>query len=267
MWQRFDELERRGPAYRDGETLNFGQPNKNPGIVVIACLAFVLLFTCFWTTRIVKEVDLVGALRFLWLLLWILPVAAFLNITAFDYYDVTSAWIRHNWNSIQLWWFRTQFCLPDTADSLCIVPIDGGQEYDSEDDWCFEEHNSTGCTDIRDQAQEKTAFFSICFLQVISFMGMRIYVHYSTNDQDPRTHHFKTNGAKVKRSECRWLAHFSSILHSPVWFDYSLLSLHLSRQIDPTTLGRIFVFDNLWPLFYSALNGVGSLCILHSEQR
>jgi hypothetical protein len=67
--------------------------NNNPSIVVIACLAFVLLFTCFWTTRIVKEVDLVGALRFLWLLLWILPVAAFLNITAFDYYDVTSAWI------------------------------------------------------------------------------------------------------------------------------------------------------------------------------
>uniref|UniRef100_A0A7S4WA74 Pyridine nucleotide-disulphide oxidoreductase N-terminal domain-containing protein n=1 Tax=Alexandrium monilatum TaxID=311494 RepID=A0A7S4WA74_9DINO len=33
MWQRFDELERRGPAYREGEELNFGQPNKNPNIL------------------------------------------------------------------------------------------------------------------------------------------------------------------------------------------------------------------------------------------
>jgi hypothetical protein len=78
------------------------------------------------------------------------------------------------------------------------------------------------------QGSRKDSLFFICFLQVISFMGMRIYVHYSADDQDTRTHHFKTNGAKVKRSERRWLAHFSSILHSPVWFDYSLLSLHLS---------------------------------------
>jgi len=33
MWQKFDELERRGDAYRAGEVLNFEQPNKNPNIV------------------------------------------------------------------------------------------------------------------------------------------------------------------------------------------------------------------------------------------
>mmetsp|Transcript_62803 Transcript_62803/g.141862 ORF Transcript_62803/g.141862 Transcript_62803/m.141862 type:complete len:839 (-) Transcript_62803:161-2677(-) len=33
MWQRFDELERRGVAYRDKEVLNFGQPSKNPNIM------------------------------------------------------------------------------------------------------------------------------------------------------------------------------------------------------------------------------------------
>jgi len=33
MWQRFDEIERRGTAYREGERLNFGMPNKNPNIV------------------------------------------------------------------------------------------------------------------------------------------------------------------------------------------------------------------------------------------
>lgn len=33
MWQAFDEIERRGEAYREGEALNFQQPNKNPNIV------------------------------------------------------------------------------------------------------------------------------------------------------------------------------------------------------------------------------------------
>jgi len=40
MWQRFDEVERRGLAYREGEELNFKQPNKNPDIVsqrVLVC--------------------------------------------------------------------------------------------------------------------------------------------------------------------------------------------------------------------------------------
>jgi len=32
MWQRLDEVERRGPAYREEEELNFKQPNKNPNI-------------------------------------------------------------------------------------------------------------------------------------------------------------------------------------------------------------------------------------------
>jgi len=38
MWRRMDELERRGPAYRDGEDLNFNQPNKNEGIVPMRIL-------------------------------------------------------------------------------------------------------------------------------------------------------------------------------------------------------------------------------------
>ena len=71
----------------------FNHWNNNGSIILIGCLALVLVFTCFRTTRIVTEVDLVGALRFLWLLLWILPIAAFLNIAAFDSHEVTAIWI------------------------------------------------------------------------------------------------------------------------------------------------------------------------------
>lgn len=130
--------------------------NNNAIAVLIGLFAMTLLGTCFWTIRIAKDVDLVGALRYLWLLLWILPIVAFLNITAFDFYDVTSIWISkfsfeeallaqlvsmifpeslhfsrlwtilylnlgHNWDSTQLWWFRNQFCSLDTDESLCLV--------------------------------------------------------------------------------------------------------------------------------------------------
>lgn len=33
MWQRFDEIERRGERYREGDHVNFGMPNKNDKIV------------------------------------------------------------------------------------------------------------------------------------------------------------------------------------------------------------------------------------------
>lgn len=82
-------LRNRVEDYED----QFNLWNNNAITVLIACITMTLLGTCFWTIRIAKDVDLVGALRFLWLLLWILPIVAFLNITAFDFYDVTSIWI------------------------------------------------------------------------------------------------------------------------------------------------------------------------------
>eukprot|EP00405_Crypthecodinium_cohnii_P017674 CAMPEP_0206448696 /NCGR_PEP_ID=MMETSP0324_2-20121206/17630_1 /ASSEMBLY_ACC=CAM_ASM_000836 /TAXON_ID=2866 /ORGANISM="Crypthecodinium cohnii, Strain Seligo" /LENGTH=778 /DNA_ID=CAMNT_0053917897 /DNA_START=78 /DNA_END=2414 /DNA_ORIENTATION=+ len=38
MWRQLDALERRGAAYRQDESLNFGLPNKNPGIRAQRCL-------------------------------------------------------------------------------------------------------------------------------------------------------------------------------------------------------------------------------------
>lgn len=81
--------------------------NNNGSVVFIGCLALVLITTCFWTIRIIKEVDLVGALRFLWLLLWILPLEAFLNISAFDYHHVTSIWVSKFYTNLI---FFLEFC-------------------------------------------------------------------------------------------------------------------------------------------------------------
>ena len=60
----------------------------------------------------------------------------------------------------QLSWFRGYFCPDGTKDSLCAVPILGGQ-YDDEEAWCQAEFNATGCAEIRDEAQNQMVSF--CF--------------------------------------------------------------------------------------------------------
>eukprot|EP00537_Pseudo-nitzschia_pungens_P009407 CAMPEP_0172379456 /NCGR_PEP_ID=MMETSP1060-20121228/69943_1 /TAXON_ID=37318 /ORGANISM="Pseudo-nitzschia pungens, Strain cf. cingulata" /LENGTH=755 /DNA_ID=CAMNT_0013107197 /DNA_START=33 /DNA_END=2300 /DNA_ORIENTATION=+ len=142
--------------------------NNNGTVAFIGCLGVVLLFTCFWTIRIVKEVDLVGALRFLWLLLWILPIAACLNVVAFDYHGVTNIWIIHYWNAAQLFYFRQRFCAPGTAEAECKVPIN---EARCEDEWCEKTHNATGCTEIRNEAQEETRVFLLYFYRILASWG------------------------------------------------------------------------------------------------
>eukprot|EP00536_Pseudo-nitzschia_multiseries_P006265 jgi/Psemu1/286351/fgenesh1_pg.130_\ len=154
--------------------------NNNGIVAFIGCLGVLLLFTCFWTVRIVKEVDLVGALRFLWLLLWILPIEAFLNIVAFDYHGVTSIWIIHYWPTAQLWWFRERFCYPGTEDDLCKVPIIKEDTY-SEEEWCEDKYNTTGCTEIRDKAQEETRVFLLFFYRTLASWGcVYMFVIYLT---------------------------------------------------------------------------------------
>mmetsp|Transcript_13315 Transcript_13315/g.14909 ORF Transcript_13315/g.14909 Transcript_13315/m.14909 type:complete len:726 (-) Transcript_13315:1524-3701(-) len=145
--------------------------NNNGSVVIIGCLALVLIMCVFWTVRIIKEVDLVGALRFLWLLLWILPLEAFLNISAFDYHHVTSIWVKHYWNSEQMWWFRKKYCFLETAKTLCMVPIDGGPNYVSENAWCVSKYNSTTCTVIRDEAQTEAEFWLLLFYGSLASMG------------------------------------------------------------------------------------------------
>ncbi len=102
--------------------------NNNAILVLIGGFAFVLLCTCFWTIRIVKEMDLVHALRFLWILLWILPIVAFLNITAFDFYEVTTIWIskfeRKRIGSNPFLFTVVFCCLIEAHTSLFSVPQD-----------------------------------------------------------------------------------------------------------------------------------------------
>lgn len=50
-------------------------------------------------------------------------------------------------------WFRGIFCFNETQDTLCAVPVGGGEKYDNEEQWCLQEQNTTGCRGVRDEAQ------------------------------------------------------------------------------------------------------------------
>lgn len=44
-------------------------------------------------------------------------------------------------------------------------------DFDSEEEWCFEEYNSTDCTAIRDEAQETTTVFLSTFYRALASWG------------------------------------------------------------------------------------------------
>ncbi|KAG7363351.1 hypothetical protein IV203_026711 [Nitzschia inconspicua] len=145
--------------------------NCNGAAFSVGLIGAVIMVMCFCTVRIIKEVDLVGAIRYLWSLLWIFPVELFFNITLFDYHQVTEVWVVHWWGNRQFSWLRDRYCLEGTADTLCVVPIDGGPDYDTEDDWCQSLYNSSECTAIRDDAQKDASFWLLIFYTSLAIWG------------------------------------------------------------------------------------------------
>lgn len=69
--------------------------NLNGAGLSVGMLASALMLTCFLTIKVIQRVDLVKAIRYLWVLLWIVPFEIFFNISLFDYHRVTLVWIKH----------------------------------------------------------------------------------------------------------------------------------------------------------------------------
>ena len=68
-------------------------------------------------------------------------------------------------------WFRGYFCQDGTAKSECLVPIDGGEDYESEAEWCIDNYNSTRCSIIRDDAQNRLEFSLLAFYTGLAGSG------------------------------------------------------------------------------------------------
>lgn len=97
--------------------------NLNGAVWFLGFLAFVVLLSIGLTIRIIRDVNLVGAVRFLWVILWVLPLQAAMVVGLFDYFLVTDVWIKFWWRDKTMAWFRHKFCQPaETANTLCAVP-------------------------------------------------------------------------------------------------------------------------------------------------
>jgi len=138
----------------------------------ISVVAFVLLVASMVAQRAIREVNLVGSVRYMWVLFWLLPILIFCMIGLFDPYAVNEVHTKHWWDDPSMKTSREICCEPGTANDKCKVPILGGIDYDNEEEWCRTKYdNSTDCEAIRDGAQGKYIAFvpyvySNCFCSV-----------------------------------------------------------------------------------------------------
>jgi len=146
--------------------------NPNATLLLLGMVAVLILFTMVFTLSIVREVDLVWSLRYLWLLLWILPLEIFFVIGMFDYLQVSSVWVKQWWTASTMAYFRELFCADNTYNTKCMVPIDGGLLFSTEEDWCRMNFNATDCSSIRDNAQQSMDYFVSCFFNINGFWGL-----------------------------------------------------------------------------------------------
>lgn len=130
---------------------------------ILSVVSLVLLLASYFAQKAIRNVNLVRSVRFMWTLFWLLPIQIFLMIGLFDYYGVMDVYTKHWWDEPSMAWFRENLCKKDTSFTKCTVPIDGGEDYDSEEQWCEAYYDSLDCREIRDSAQTLFESFSYVF--------------------------------------------------------------------------------------------------------
>lgn len=120
--------------------------------MVAGIFATIIFISAILTWRVVRYVNLVGAIRYLWALSWATPFETYAVVHLFDYFGCTRVWIKHWWADWTMAWFRKRTCQPpSTYNTLCVVPIS-----DNETAWCLLNYNATNCSAIRNNAQATT---------------------------------------------------------------------------------------------------------------
>jgi hypothetical protein len=149
-----DLIDRETPYGSSSETgqLTPNLWNPNVTVLMIGMLSVVIFFSTVFTLWVIREVNLVGSLRYMWTLLWIVPVEIFFVIGIFDYHQVTKVWIAHWWRAPTMAYFRWLSCPDGTYNTKCLVPVKLPAE---EAAWCQLYFNATDCTEIREKAQDQ----------------------------------------------------------------------------------------------------------------
>ena len=146
----------------------------NGPMLLVGIFSFVSFSAAVFTWRVVRDVDLIGAIRYLvritelvekkdkamyksdscffaqWVLVWCLPFFIFAGISLFDRFNTTQVWVQNFWRSPQMAWIRRRNCHPSSVyNTLCTVP-----DVQNETQWCIDNYNSTECTSIRTSAEQ-----------------------------------------------------------------------------------------------------------------
>jgi len=137
-------------------------------VYCLSLVNIVLLVASFLAQRAIREVNLVGSVRYMWTLLWIAPLQIFFMIGLFDYYNVNNVHTEKWWDDPSMSTAREISCPEGTAHDECAVPILGGDDYDNEEEWCIYEYNvtrsnATYCRDIREGSQTEYNVASYVF--------------------------------------------------------------------------------------------------------
>lgn len=69
-------------------------------------------------------------------------------------------------------WFRSKFCVQNTYNTECVVPIRGLPDFTSEDEWCKEYYDNMRCSGIKNNAQGKMIRFSYTFYNLNGAVGV-----------------------------------------------------------------------------------------------
>jgi len=146
--------------------------NLTGNIFSLAFVGLILAITATVSLRVIKVVNLIGALRYYWFLMWILPTEILLVVSLFDYHRVTVVWVRHWWNTQSFDYIRYQFCANGTANLECRVPELGGEFYENVTELCESQYNSTDCENIIENAQDQMITYSTIFFTANAIWGL-----------------------------------------------------------------------------------------------
>ena len=124
-------------------------------VYCLTMISVVLLIASILAQHHIRDVNLVGSVRFMWAFYWLLPVQIFFMIGLFDYFNVNEVKMKHWWDDPSMLKPREVYCEDGTANDECKVPIEGGIDYETEELWCQAYYKSDRCTEIRDSAQDK----------------------------------------------------------------------------------------------------------------
>jgi hypothetical protein len=141
----------------------------NGCLLMLAIVGLFIFCTMIITIPKIKRVNLGAAIRYMWILYWVLPLQILFVIALFDYHQVTDVWIKHWWSSPSMAWFRQIFCEPGTANTKCAIPVHEGLKENSQ--WCELNFNASDCQSLRDAAIEKMEASSYFFIYSNAIAG------------------------------------------------------------------------------------------------